>query len=241
MIDQNAINSLIEVQLKQSVDQAVEQLVEDTIENLLFDEQWLAKIQTHIAREISDRISKTIRQENIKDILREVVIEEAGTLTKDINRELTVEDGLVVVRKHLSADSIDADELDIAQDAFVHGSLTIDGDVAIKGRINVNNRSFVELAETIEKNALDKLKHDFVETMSDTLFNRMQNGIDLQQLSVGGELLVDNDTLSSHVKRTSITEVGKLDDLQVNTYLSVKNHRVGINTPNPTSALSIWD
>jgi len=227
--------------LKQTVDQAVEQLVADTIENLLFDEQWLAKIQTHIARGMSDRITKTIRQENIKDVLREVVIENAGTLTKDINGELTVEDGLVVVRKHLSADSIDVGELDIAQDAYMHGSLTIDGDLAIKGRINVNNRSFVELAETIEKNALDKLKHDFVETMSDTLFERMQNGIDLQQLSVGGELLVDNGTLSSHVKRTNITEVGKLDDLQVNTYLSVKNHRVGINTPNPTSALSIWD
>jgi len=241
MIDQNAINDLIEVQLKQSVDQAVEQLVASTIENLLFDEKWISKIQNQIAREMSDRIAKTIRQENIKDVLREVVIENANTLTKDINGELTVEDGLVIVRKHLSADSINTDELDIAKDAFVHGSLTIDGDLAIKGRINVNNRSFVELSETIEKSALDKLKINFTETMSDQLFDRLQNGIDIKQLSVGGKLLVDNDTLSSHVTRTSITEVGKLDDLQVNTYLSVKNHRVGINTSSPTAALSIWD
>lgn len=241
MIDQTAAKNLIEGQLKQTVDQAVEQLVASTIENLLFDEKWITKIQNQIAREMSDRISKTIRQENIKDVLREVVVENADTLNKDINSELTCEDGLVIIRKHLSADSINTEEMDIATDATVHGSLTIGGDLAVKGRINVSNRSFVELAETIERNALDKLKNEFVGTMSDMLFDRMQNGVNIEQLSIGGKLLVDNDTLSSHVKRTGITKVGKLDDLEVNTYLSVKNHRVGINTVAPTSALSIWD
>ena len=44
--------------LAQAVDQAVENLVTDTVENLIFNEKWLAKIQTHIAREMSDRISQ---------------------------------------------------------------------------------------------------------------------------------------------------------------------------------------
>ena len=68
--------------LAQAVDQAVENLVTDTVENLIFNEEWLAKIQTHIAREMSNRIAKTLKQENIKDVLREVVIENAGTLTQ---------------------------------------------------------------------------------------------------------------------------------------------------------------
>ena len=227
--------------LAQAVDQAVENLVSDTMENLLLNEKWLDKIHNQIGRNMSDRIAKTLKEVGMRDVLRDVVLENTSTINKDINREITVENGLVVVKKHLSADSISADELDIAKDTSIHGSLTIDGDLAIKGRINVNNRSFVELAETIEKTALDKLKINFTETMSDQLFDRLENGINVKQLSILGKPLIDNDTLNSSITRTNITKLGKLDDLQVNTYLSVNNHRVGINTSSPTAALSIWD
>ena len=242
MIDQNAINSLIEVQLKQSVDQAVEQLVADTIENLLFDEKWLAKIQTHIAREMSDRISKTIRQENIKDVLREVVIENAGTLTADLNREITVENGLVVVKRHLNAESASIEEtLAVKGDAHFDKSVTVEGDLAIKGRINTNNRSFQELAEVIETNAYNKLKEEFLELASDSIIDRVQKGIDIKSINVRGKPLVDNGELSSGITDSSLTTVGTLSSLQVSTYLSANNHRVGINTSAPTSALTVWD
>ena len=242
MIDQNAINSLIEVQLKQSVDQAVEQLVADTIENLLFDEKWIAKIQTHIAREMSDRISKTIRQENIKDVLREVVIENAGTLTADLNSEITVENGLVIVKRHLNAESASIEEtLAVKGDAHFDKSVTVEGDLAIKGRISTNNRSFQELAEVIETNAYNKLKEEFLELASDSIVDRVQKGIDIKSINVRGKPLVDDGELSSGIVNSSLTTVGTLDSLQVGTYLSANNHRVGINTNAPTSALTVWD
>ena len=242
MIDQNAINSLIEVQLKQSVDQAVEQLVADTIENLLFDEKWLAKIQTHIAREMSDRISKTIRQENIKDVLREVVIENADTLTADLNREITVDNGLVIVKSHLNAESASVeDTIAVKGDAYFDKSVTVNGDLAIKGRINTNNRSFQELAEVIEANAYNKLKEEFLELASDSIVDRVQKGIDIKSINVRGKPLVDDGELSSGITDSSLTTVGTLSSLQVGTYLCANNHRVGINTSAPTSALTVWD
>ena len=56
-----------------------------------------------------------------------------------------------------------------------------------------------------------------------------------------GKSLVDNDTLSDAIKKTSIEQVGTLTNLQVGTELTVDNKRIGINTIAPRSALSVWD
>ncbi len=237
-IDHLVDNTLLE----QAVDQAVENLVTDTVENLMFNESWMVKIQSQISREISDRISRTIKQENIKDVLREVVIENAGTLTEDLNRELTVEDGLVVVKSHLNAESASIDQgLAVNGPASFSNSVTVDGDLAIKGRINTNNRSFQELAEVIEQNAYSKLKDEFLELASDTIIDRVQKGIDIKAINVRGKPMVNEGTLSDGITESSLTSVGTLEKLQVGTYLSAYNHRVGINTVTPTSALSVWD
>ena len=237
-IDHLVDNTLLE----QAVDQAVENLVTDTVENLMFNESWMVKIQSQISREISDRISRTIKQENIKDVLREVVIENAGTLTEDLNRELTVEDGLVVVKSHLNAESASIDQgLAVNGPASFSNSVTVDGDLAIKGRINTNNRSFQELAEVIEQNAYSKLKDEFLELASDTIIDRVQKGIDIKAINVRGKPMVHEGTLSDGITESSLTSVGTLEKLQVGTYLSAYNHRVGINTVTPTSALSVWD
>ena len=237
-IDHLVDNTLLE----QAVDQAVENLVTDTVENLMFNESWMVKIQSQISREISDRISRTIKQENIKDVLREVVIENAGTLTEDLNREITVDNGLVIVKRHLNAESASFEEGTVTKgDAHFGKSVTVDGDLAIKGRINTNNRSFQELAEVIETNAYNKLKKEFLELASDSIIDRVQKGIDVKSINVRGKPLVDDGELSSGIVNSSLTTVGTLDSLQVGTYLSANNHRVGINTTAPTSALTVWD
>ena len=237
-IDHLVDNTLLE----QAVDQAVENLVTDTVENLMFNESWMVKIQSQISREISDRISRTIKQENIKDVLREVVIENAGTLTEDLNREITVDNGLVIVKRHLNAESASFEEGTVTKgDAHFGKSVTVDGDLAIKGRINTNNRSFQELAEVIEANAYNKLKEEFLELASDSIVDRVQKGIDIKSINVRGKPLVDDGELSSGITDSNLTTVGTLSSLQVSTYLSANNHRVGINTSAPTSALTVWD
>ena len=224
------------VLLEQAVDGAVEKLVTDTIESLVVDPNWLTKIHNQISRDTSDRITRGLKDVGMRGILREVVLENAGTIQEDLNREVTIEKGLVVVDNHLSSETMDT-----RSDVNIGGALVVEGELAVKGRISLSNPSFRELSSTIKEEALTELRTGFIEETSNTIRESIQDGINLKNISIRGMPLVDNDTLAPSIKKTNIEQLGTLKDLTVGTELSVANNRVGINTTVPTSALSIWD
>ncbi len=119
--------------------------------------------------------------------------------------------------------------------------MVIDGELAVKGRISLSNPSFKELSDTIEKNAIDKLKTDFIAETSKYNTRTNTRRINVKNILVRGESLVDDNKLSSAITKTNIEEIGTLKSLTVGTELKVDNKRVGINTTAPRSALSIWD
>ena len=92
--------------LVQAVDQAVENLVTKTVNQLVFDPNWVQKIHTQIARETGDRIRKGLREENVRGVLREVVLENTSLIHEDLDRELVIDKGIVVVQKHLAAETL---------------------------------------------------------------------------------------------------------------------------------------
>ncbi len=222
--------------LVQAVDQAIERLVTKTVDQLVFDPNWIQKIHTQIAHNTSDRIRKGLREENVKGILRDVVLENTSLIHEDLDRELVIEKGIVVVKKHLASETLSTDN-----DVNVGGALIVDGDLAVKGRISLSNPSFRELSDTIEKNAIDKLKTEFIDETSNTIREQIQDGLNVKNILVRGESLVDDDKLSSAITKTNIEEIGTLKSLTVGTELKVDNKRVGINTTAPRSALSVWD
>ena len=222
--------------LVQAVDQAIEKLVTKTVDQLVFDPNWIQKIHTQIARETSDRIRKGLKEENVRDILRDVVLENTSLIHEDLDRELVIDKGLVVVKKHIASETLSTDS-----DVNVGGALIVDGDLAVKGRISLSNPSFKELSDNIEKNAIDKLKTDFIAETSDNIREQIQAGLNVKNILVRGESLVNDNTLSSAITKTKIEEVGTLKSLTVGSELKVDNKRVGINTTAPRSALSIWD
>lgn len=222
--------------LVQAVDQAIERLVNKTVDQLVFDPNWIQKIHAQIARETGDRIRKGLKEENVRGILREVVLENAGTIQKDLNREVTVEKGLVVVDNHLSSETMDT-----RSDVNIGGALVVEGELAVKGRISLSNPSFKELSENIKDTAIDALKTDFIAETSNSIREQIQAGLNVKNLMIRGESLVDEDKLSSGVTKSAIEELGTLKSLTVGTELKVENKRVGINTNAPRSALSVWD
>jgi molybdopterin-binding protein len=222
--------------LVQAVDQAIEKLVTKTVDQLVFDPNWMQKIHTQIARETGDRIRLGLQEVNVYDTLRDVVIDNTSLIHEDLDRELLIQDGIVVVQQHLSAGTLDTDS-----DVNVGGALIIEGDLAVKGRISLSNPSFKELSDTIEKNAIDKLKTEFIDETSTTIREQIQDGLNVKNILVRGESLVDDNKLSSAITKTSIEEIGTLKSLTVGTELKVDNKRVGINTTAPRSALSVWD
>ena len=220
--------------LVQAVDQAIENLVTKTVDQLVFDDSWINKIHTQIAREVGDRIKRGLTEINVYDTLRDVVLDNRHVIHEDLNREVVVQDGIVVVQNHLAAETLSTES-----DVNVGGALVVDGDLAVKGRISLSNISFDELSDTIEKNAIDKLKKEFIGETSNTIRKQIQDGLNVKNIMVRGESLVNDDRLSSGVTKTAIQELGILKNLQVGTELSVDNKRVGINTNAPRSALSI--
>ena len=119
--------------------------------------------------------------------------------------------------------------------------MVVDGDIAIKGRISLSNPSFKELSSNIKEEALDELKNDFIDETSKSIQQNIQDGLNIKNILIRGESLVNDNTLSSAVTKTSIQELGILKSLTVGNDLHVENKRVGINTTSPRSALSIWD
>ena len=222
--------------LEQAVDQAVENLVTKTVNSLAFEPKWQEKINTQIARETGDRITRGLTETNVYDTLRDVVLDNKSIIHEDLNREVLIQDGIIVVQNHLATETLNTES-----DVNVGGALVVDGDLAVKGRISLSNVSFDELSDTIEKNAIDKLKKEFIGETSNTIRKQIQDGLNVKNIMVRGESLVNDDRLSSGVTKTAIQELGTLKNLQVGTELSVDNKRVGINTNAPRSALSIWD
>ena len=222
--------------LVQAVDQAIEKLVTKTVDQLVFDPNWIQKIHTQIARETGDRIRKGLKEENVRGVLREVVLENTSLIHEDLDREVVIEKGIVVVKKHLASETLHTES-----DVNVGGALTVDGDLAIKGRISLSNPSFKELSENIKDSAIDALKTDFIAETSNSIREQIQAGLNVKNILIRGESLVDGDKLSSGVTKSAIEELGTLKSLTVGTELKVDNKRVGINTTAPRSALSVWD
>jgi len=222
--------------LVQAVDQAIERLVTKTVDSLVFDSDWMQKIHNQIAREAGDRVRIGLKEINVYDTLQDVVVNNTTMIHEGLDREVTIEDGLVVVQKHLSTETLNTES-----DLNVGGALIVEGDLAVKGRIATDNRAFRELGTVIKEQALNELKSGFADTVTNSVTEKIAQGINIENVQIGGSPMVLGDRLGSGIKHSSLESVGTLKDLSVGSVLTANNTRVGINTDAPTSALSVWD
>ena len=128
----------------------------------------------------------------------------------------------------------------------VKGGATIDGDLEILGSI-VNNGAYQRIVRDSANDAKTAITDEVLTQHQNLIFERIQNeGLDLSKVTFGGRVLVDGDRLVG-VVNSQLRTVGVLQDLQTSgeCYLSdtlySAGRRVGINTMDPKSALSIWD
>ena len=229
--------------IRKSIDIAVENFVTQTLDNLTVDPQWVEKIQTLVNQTMVDKLKQSINGVDVNQTLTDIVLENqdtlVNTLEKDFatqgikdqanNLQLTVMDGAVVVENELYTN-----DLNVERNSHLKGDLSVDGDLAIKGRVNVDNASWQELAGYIGDKTYTRVKNDFENSVVDSVFDRARQGIEFDSVIVNGEHLLADNTLASSIKKSSLTQVGKLENLSV-------QGRIGINTDTPTDALSVWD
>lgn len=86
---------------------------------------------------------------------------------------------------------------------------------------------------------------DFIETR--TLQNILEHGVIAPKLVFEGAELINKSELASSILKSNLRKVGTLEELQtrgetlLDNTLFVNNKRVGINTLEPTYALTVWD
>lgn len=242
--------------LEIAIDNAIQDLVKHTIDSLVVDPTWIEKIESIVNSNMSTKLTRMMNQIDINQLLKEQIdigIErwqerlKENFATKGIkdqseSTQLTVLDGVVVVEnemvsKHLTVDT----------DATINGSLIVN-DLVLKGKINTDNHSWNELAGQIEQRVLASATETWRnELVTNVLTKSKETGIDFSSVTVGGELLVSGDRLSSKITDTNIRKLGTLDTLTVTgktklaETVTIKNKRIGINTDDPEMAVGLWD
>lgn len=251
------LNSYVDsVRIQQAVDQAVEQFVESTIDSLTIDPAWIKKIETLVEQKTADRIAHRIRDIDVNAEMQQVLFANKdliiGELTKEFSSagindqstglQLTVMDGVVVVENETVTH-----DLTVERNTTLKGDVLIKGNLGIQGKINTDNETWQELSNHVGAITYDRIKNDFAQELIQTVIDTAKQGIDIDSITVNGSPLLSGDRLSHGVTTSNLKQVGTLESLTVsgkanlhNTAYVVKN-RVGINTEDPDSALSVWD
>ncbi|MCX7594393.1 MAG: hypothetical protein N2235_11630 [Fischerella sp.] len=136
----------------------------------------------------------------------------------------------------------------VASELEIIGNTVLNGSIEIKGEIATNSSIFRQIIDHSKAAVLNNISNDLYQQFQQTVLENLRHdGIDLSKIKLNGkEIIVDNE-LSTAITQSNLESVGALKELQVigetllTSTLYTGNKRVGINTIEPNSALSIWD
>ena len=151
--------------------------------------------------------------------------------------QLSIFDEVTVVENNL-----------ITKDLTVKGSTTIEGDLIVTGNVPRDSALYVSLVNSVSDNVKTNLNEIIFDGYADLVFNRIkENGLDLSKITLNGTDIVNGGNLSNNITFSNLQRLGTLHELRVSgeallsQTLYTTNKRIGINTIEPSQALSIWD
>lgn len=132
--------------------------------------------------------------------------------------------------------------------------IEIKGDTVIEGRLIVNGNlpddstAFQGLVNQTSNEVIRRIGPNLLEQHQEVLFNKIrQEGVDIGKLKIEGRPIFEGRTLTSAILDSRLESLGVVRDLQssgetlLSETLYVVNKKVGINTMDPGSTLSLWD
>ena len=233
-IDDTEVTNLLE--------KSINQYIEDRFKDDLF----INKLSSLVSQAVNSRLERLELTETVDKVVTakletyfDSVIDNQAT-----TRQLTITDSYVVNENELITR-----QLHTTEQAVFDKDITVNGTLILKGKVNTDNESWMELKDSITANVLGEIETQTKEQLTeDILTLAKKQGIGFDNVLVDGKKLIDDGRLSPKVTQTNITEVGGLTELEVkgfttlnNETLNVLNTRVGINTDKPTMALELWD
>ena len=190
--------------------------------------------EQRIARSVQEKlIASNIQWNNYKlsgSLINGGCIENFGSTgivdqANDI--ELVIRDNEIVVENTATVRS-----LTVVEDAVVEGTLTVNG--TIKGEN--------EFANTIRKTVEQQVLQSVSEKIDNLQFDESS------ELKFGNNVMLTRSTLGASITESNLRSFGIVKELEVSgeasiadTLMITTTGRVGINTMEPDSALTIWD
>jgi hypothetical protein len=150
---------------------------------------------------------------------------------------LTILDDATVVENNL-----------LTKDLTVQGSMTINGEFVVNGTVAEDSTFYKKLVASTVHNTLTSVDDNLFNNYSNTIFNKIkQDGLDLSKITIDGQEVIKQNSLGSGLVNSYLQTLGELKELRVSgesiiaQTLYITPKRVGINTIEPSAALSIWD
>jgi hypothetical protein len=136
----------------------------------------------------------------------------------------------------------------LTKDLTVQGSMIVNGQFVVNGDVPEDTEFFRKLVASSTSNTLTNLDHTLFNSYSTLVFDRIkQDGLDLAKITLDGQEIARSNSLGSGIVNSNLQTLGELRELRVGgesilaQTLYVTPKRVGINTIEPSAALSIWD
>jgi hypothetical protein len=242
--------TLDSVVVQSMIEKVVEENILSVIDSLIQDPAWLEKIERMINQSVVQRTVSKIASTDINSIIHQRVDENLVTVHKNLLKNFSsngIRDQATECQLTVMNDSTVVENQLVAKDLQIIGNTCIK-DLTVTGSINTDNRSWNTLAKDIGEKTLAQIETQWRDKLVEQVVELIQaQGIDFDQVTVQGSLLIDGNSLNPTVTQSNIQKLGNLSGLNVKgeahiyDTMSVVNGRVGINTATPESALSVWD
>jgi hypothetical protein len=174
------------------------------------------------------------------DIIKGGIITEFGSTgidDKATDCRVTIMDAVTVIENNL-----------LTKDLTVKGDTIFEGNLSLNGTIVETSPGFVTVVNAAKKQVQEELNDELFTKFSQHLYNEIDaKGLDLNQIKLNGIDLVVGNRLDNAILESNLQKVGVLHELMVRGETLIYNtlytgsRRVGVNTMEPSSALSIWD
>jgi len=170
----------------------------------------------------------------------------SGGIQRNFN-SVGIQDLANDVQMTVSNDATTFENKLVASELEVVGKTTLKF-VEMEG-INTASPFYLKLIENVSTSAAHKINDDIFQSYSDKVFDRIAiEGVDITVLRVNGNVVFEDNKIGGHITESNLRKVGRLKELDIEGELSVSNNslyvsgkRVGINTTEPSAALSVWD
>ena len=253
MEDKNLVNSLVDLISQQIVDTAKKQ-VSDEVKRRLAQMDLQKLVDDLVSVKLDSLIKLTTFPE--KSIAHTSVNFQGLSLPGDHIKGGIIENfGSTGIEDRASAvkltimDHASAFEGPVfAPSADIKGTLTVEGDLIVRGEIPTDSNAFKKIVEYSARQVQTNLNEELFQGFSSIIQkNILSDGIDLNKITQNGKEVVDGNRLGYHITDTNIQRLGVVADLQtkgeafLSQTLYTTNGRVGINTMDPSTTFAVWD